>query len=82
MRLEEHFESSSTLQRRERVKLAALFWNNVGAGMWATLPNCAKFPPPIREDHPQAQSNHPNKCHHHTNCCVFRRPLAAIHQRS
>jgi len=33
MRLEEHFESSSTLQRNERVKLAALFWNNVGAGM-------------------------------------------------
>src|SRR6516225_4585897 len=33
MRLEEHFESSSTLQRNERVKLAASFWNNVGAGM-------------------------------------------------
>ena len=33
MRLEGHFESSSTLQRRERVKLAASFWNNVGAGM-------------------------------------------------
>ena len=32
MRLEEHFESSSTLQRNERVKLAASFWNNVGAG--------------------------------------------------
>ena len=31
MRLEEHFESSSTLQRNERVKLAASFWNNVGA---------------------------------------------------
>ena len=30
MRLEEHFESSSTLQRNERVKLAASFWNNVG----------------------------------------------------
>ena len=30
---EEHFESSSTLQRNERVKLAASFWNNVGAGM-------------------------------------------------
>ena len=29
MRLEEHFESSSTLQRNERVKLAASFWNNV-----------------------------------------------------
>jgi len=27
MRLEEHFESSSTLQRNERVKLAASFWN-------------------------------------------------------
>ena len=33
MRLEEHFESSTTLQRNERVKLAASFWNNVGAGM-------------------------------------------------
>src|SRR5258708_12917346 len=33
MRLEEHFESSSTLQRNERVKLAASFWNNVGARM-------------------------------------------------
>ena len=33
MRLEDHFESSSTLQRNERVKLAASFWNNVGAGM-------------------------------------------------
>ena len=33
MRLEEHFESSSTLQRNERVKLAASFWNNVGAGV-------------------------------------------------
>jgi hypothetical protein len=33
MRLEEHFESGSTLQRNERVKLAASFWNNVGAGM-------------------------------------------------
>jgi hypothetical protein len=33
MRLEEHFESSSTMQRNERVKLAASFWNNVGAGM-------------------------------------------------
>jgi hypothetical protein len=32
MRLEEHFESSSTLQRHERVKLAASFWNYVGAG--------------------------------------------------
>jgi hypothetical protein len=33
LRLEGHFESSSTLQRNERVKLAASFWNNVGAGM-------------------------------------------------
>ena len=33
MRLEEHFESSSTLQRNERVRLAASFWNNVGEGM-------------------------------------------------
>jgi hypothetical protein len=33
MRLEEHFGSSSTVQRNERVKLAASFWNNVGAGM-------------------------------------------------
>ena len=33
MQLEEHFESSSTLQRNERVKLAASFWSNVGAGM-------------------------------------------------
>ncbi|MBV8227549.1 MAG: hypothetical protein JO232_20420 [Verrucomicrobia bacterium] len=31
--LEEHFENGSTLQRNERVKLAASFWNNVGAGM-------------------------------------------------
>src|SRR5262245_5871621 len=33
MRLEEHFESRSTLQRNERVKLAASFRNNIGAGM-------------------------------------------------
>ena len=33
MRLEEHLENSSTLQRNERAKLAASFWNNVGAGM-------------------------------------------------
>jgi hypothetical protein len=33
MRLEDHFRSSSTVQRNERVKLAALFRNNVGAGM-------------------------------------------------
>src|SRR5262249_3188864 len=31
--LEEIFRSDSTLQRNERVKLAATFWNNVGAGM-------------------------------------------------
>jgi hypothetical protein len=31
--LEDHFGSGSTLQRNERVKLAASFWNNVGAGM-------------------------------------------------
>ncbi len=30
--LEEYFGSSSTLQRNERVKLAAMFWNIVGAG--------------------------------------------------
>ena len=33
MRLDDHFGSGSTLQRNERVKLAATFWNNVGAGM-------------------------------------------------
>jgi hypothetical protein len=33
MRLDDHFWSSSTVQRNERVKLAASFWNNVGAGM-------------------------------------------------
>jgi hypothetical protein len=33
MRLDEHFGSRSTIQRNERVKLAASFWNNVGAGM-------------------------------------------------
>jgi hypothetical protein len=33
MRLEDHFGSGSTLQRNERVKLAASFWNNIGAGM-------------------------------------------------
>ena len=31
--LQDHFGSSSTVQRNERVKLAASFWNNVGAGM-------------------------------------------------
>ena len=33
MRLDDHFGTGSTLQRNERVKLAASFWNNVGAGM-------------------------------------------------
>ena len=33
MRLDDHFGSGSTLQRNERVKLAASFWNNVGAGL-------------------------------------------------
>src|SRR5258705_943829 len=33
MRLDDHFGSGSTLQRNERVKLAATFWNNVGAGL-------------------------------------------------
>jgi hypothetical protein len=33
MRLEDHFGTGSTLQRNERVKLAASFWNNIGAGM-------------------------------------------------
>ena len=33
MRLDDHFGSSSTVQRNERVKLAAAFWNNVGASM-------------------------------------------------
>ena len=33
MRLDDHFASSSTVQRNERVKLAASFWNNVGASM-------------------------------------------------
>jgi hypothetical protein len=33
MRLDDHFGSDSTLQRNERVKLAASFWNNTGAGM-------------------------------------------------
>jgi hypothetical protein len=31
--LEDHFGSGSILQRNERVKLAASFWNNIGAGM-------------------------------------------------
>jgi hypothetical protein len=33
MWLEDHFENGSILQRNERVKLAASFWNNIGAGM-------------------------------------------------
>jgi hypothetical protein len=33
MWLEEHFGSGSVLQRNERVKLAASFWNNVGEGL-------------------------------------------------
>lgn len=33
MRLDDHFARGSTIQRTERVKLAASFWNNVGAGM-------------------------------------------------
>ena len=33
MWLEDHFGNGSNLQRNERVKLAASFWNNVGAGM-------------------------------------------------
>ena len=33
MWLEDHFGTSSMLQRNERVKLAASFWNNIGAGM-------------------------------------------------
>ena len=33
MRLDDHFGSGSTLQRNERVKLAASFWKNVAAGM-------------------------------------------------
>src|SRR5262245_56911182 len=32
--LDEYFISSSTLHRNERVKLAAMFWNIVGAGMF------------------------------------------------
>jgi hypothetical protein len=33
MRLEDHFGNGSMLQRNERVKLAASFWNNIEAGM-------------------------------------------------
>ena len=32
--LDEYFVSGSTLHRNERVKLAAMFWNIVGAGMF------------------------------------------------
>ena len=31
MRLEDHFRNSSTVQRNERVRLAASFWNNGSA---------------------------------------------------
>ena len=33
MWLEDHFGNGAILQRNERVKLAASFWNNIGAGM-------------------------------------------------
>src|ERR1700755_2275193 len=33
MRLDDYFGNGSILQRNERVKLAASFWNNIGAGM-------------------------------------------------
>jgi hypothetical protein len=33
MWLEDHFGNGSMLQRNERVRLAASFWNNIGAGM-------------------------------------------------
>ena len=33
MPINDHFASSSSAQRNERVNLAASFWNNVGAGM-------------------------------------------------
>jgi hypothetical protein len=33
MWLEDHFGNGSILQRNERVKLAASFWNNIGAAM-------------------------------------------------
>jgi hypothetical protein len=33
MLLEDHFGNGSMLQRNERVKLAASFWNNIGAAM-------------------------------------------------
>jgi len=32
--LDEYFVSNSTLHRNERVKLAAMFWNIVGAAMF------------------------------------------------
>ena len=35
--LDTYFVSSSTLHRNERVKLAALFWNIVGAGIEGPL---------------------------------------------
>ena len=49
MRLDDHFGSGSTLQRNERVKLAASFWNNVGAGMVIVGMAGAFFLEPIRE---------------------------------
>jgi hypothetical protein len=33
MWLEDHFGNGSMLQRNERVKLAASFWNNIGSAM-------------------------------------------------
>jgi hypothetical protein len=33
MWLQDHFGNGSVLQRNERVKLAASFWNNIGAAM-------------------------------------------------
>ena len=49
MRLEDHFGSGSMLQRNERVKLAASFWNNIGAGMVIGGMAAAFFLEPIRE---------------------------------
>ena len=44
MWLEDHFGNGSILQRNERVKLAASFWNNIGAGM-VIGGMAAAFPP-------------------------------------
>jgi hypothetical protein len=49
MRLENHFGTGSTLQRNERVKLAASFWNNIGAGMVIGGMAAAFFLEPIQE---------------------------------